>query len=98
MSRAHDLHQCSNFVNVFLYSVCHFSISSLLSFSIESATAMEHPLVQFGGIFLIRNIPKVVLVVAIYIALKSSVLKLINHPCISENRDTVGTFLDECEK
>lgn len=38
---------------------------------------MEHPLVQIGGIFIIRNIPKIVLAVTIFIALKSSIQKFI---------------------
>lgn len=48
----------------------HVFFSAAL-FSIESAVAMDHPLFLLGGLILIRNIPKILVIVAVLIVVKS---------------------------
>lgn len=89
MSRPYKLHIYMHasffFVNVSLTGVQAKACSGQLSFSAQSAVAMKHPLIQIGGVLLIRNIPKIVLVVTIFIALKSSVMKLIEQSMTRES-------------
>lgn len=43
--------------------------------SLRSTFVMEHPLVNIAGILIIRNLPKVLVVVAVYIVMKRALME-----------------------
>lgn len=65
--------------NLRFLKLLHFlSLRELSCVSWRFAVEMEHPLVQFAGIFVIRNIPKVLITVGAYIVLRKLFMDIAN--------------------